>query len=49
MHFVDKDVVVMYSYTLYLITPALILLIRNSAPPWIFLTKFVREREAREH
>ena len=35
MHFVDKDVVVMY--TLYLITPALILLICASASPMDFL------------
>ena len=38
MHFVDQDVVFMY--TLYLIMPALILLICNSAPPMKFLKVF---------
>ena len=34
MQFVDQNVVVIY--TLYLITPALILLICNSATPMVF-------------
>ena len=46
MHFVDRDVVVLY--TLYLIKPDLILHICNLLRHWIFKV-FVPAREAQDH
>ena len=46
MHFVDQDVVAMY--TLHLITPVLILLICNSAPPLEFLRCLCKDAWSRK-